>query len=155
MPNLRRSLRATSEPKQTNSRGHSASQHDAEFFFPEDNQDDADPDADQDADHGADDDAIEDAFEDDEEDNLSVDALLQLAQESGAAARLSTQREKLLQDGLKILHSQKDKMDVYCTEITSLSLNQEELKTLLRRYRLQPQKVSLPGPTDEIKIASY
>jgi hypothetical protein len=33
MPNLRRSLRATSEPKQTNSRGHSASQHDAEFFF--------------------------------------------------------------------------------------------------------------------------
>jgi hypothetical protein len=25
----------------------------------------------------------------------------------------------------------------------------------LKRYRLQPQKVSLPGPTDEIKIASY
>jgi hypothetical protein len=122
--------------------------------YEEDANQDVDPDANQYVDP---DQEIQDGNLEDIEDNddLSMEELLQLALEAGAAARLASEREQLLQDGLKILHSQKDKMTIFCLEITSLNLSQGELKTLLKRYRLQPQKVSLPGPTDEIKIASY
>jgi hypothetical protein len=42
-------------------------------------------------------------------------------------------------------------MTIFCLEITSLNLSQGELKTLLKRYRLQPQKASLPGSSDDLQ----
>jgi hypothetical protein len=138
--------RASAEPKTYNSRGQTAKEQAAEMLqYEEDANQDGDPNANQDVDP---EDVIQDVnIEDINDDDLSMEDLLRLAQEAGAAARLASEREQLLQDGLKILHSQKDKMSIYCIEITTLNLTQDEIRTLLRRYRLQPQKVSLPGPS--------
>jgi hypothetical protein len=104
--------RASAEPKTSNSCGQTAREQAAEMLQYEE-------DANQDVDS---DENIQDVnLEDIDENDLSMEDLLRLALEAGVAARLASEREQLLQDGLKILHSQKDKMSIYCVEIISKS----------------------------------
>jgi hypothetical protein len=75
----------------------------------------------------------------------TLEELVAAARASGQAARYTTSRKILLQQAMDILHSQGDNMTWECEEITALDLSELELKTLMRQYALQPQKVSLPG----------
>ena len=91
--------------------------------------------------------------ESEDEDDLSLDQLLVKAQEAGARSRRAKYIQEQLEKGLEILHSQGEEIVLQSDEILALNLTEAELKTLLRRYASQPQKVSLPGSSrDTISI---
>ncbi len=75
----------------------------------------------------------------------TLEELEATAKASNAAARLLASRNTLLEKGMNILHSQGADMSIHCDDIDALNLSESELKTLMRRYTLQPQKSSLPG----------
>jgi hypothetical protein len=81
------------------------------------------------------------------DDDQTLDDLLAAAQASNAAARLVASRKILLKKGMNILHSQGENITLNCDEILALNLTESEIKTRMRQYALQPQKVSLPGPS--------
>jgi hypothetical protein len=85
--------------------------------------------------------------QDNEDADLTLEELLAAAQAAGQAARLVTISQKQLKKGMEILYPQGDKMTWQCDEIAALNLSELELTTLMRQYALQPQKLSLPGPS--------
>ena len=78
------------------------------------------------------------------EEDQTLEDLEATAKASNVAARLLTSRNILLGKGMDILHSQGADMSIHCDEIDALNPSESELKTLMRRYTLQPQKSSLP-----------
>jgi hypothetical protein len=86
--------------------------------------------------------------ESEDEDDLSLDQLLVKAQEAGARSRRAKYIQEQLEKGLEILHSQGEEIDCNCDEISALNLTEEELKTLLRNYKKNPQKISISGPSN-------
>jgi hypothetical protein len=81
------------------------------------------------------------------EDNVdqTLEEWLAAARASGQAARYATSRKILLRTAMDILYSQGENMTWKCAEISALDLSELDIKTLMRQYVLQPQKVSLPG----------
>jgi hypothetical protein len=84
------------------------------------------------------------------DEDQTLEELLVKAQEAGARSRRAKFIEQQLERGLEILHSQGEEIDLQSDEILALNLTEAELKTLLRRYASQPQKVSLPGPSSAL-----
>lgn len=73
---------------------------------------------------------------------MPVEPTLEELQLAAKAARqtatLAAARKLLLQTAMNILYSQGEEMTLHCNEIESLNLKEEELKTLMREYALQP-----------------
>jgi hypothetical protein len=84
-----------------------------------------------------------DEFDDDQ----TLEDLPAAARASNQAACFEASRKLLLRKGMNILHSQVENITLNCDEILALNLTESEIKTHMRQYALQPQKVSLPGPS--------